>query len=386
MTKLRFLTTPAFWTTTVFTKIRQFFSKLLDVKPKHKKDYYGIGRWLVSKRLAFSIVIILGIVCVVFISSTLPARSSGQKGSIPTYKYNSLPLKFYEGTVNILAKDNHLAFTGAVAQGKVTGNGILYDAEGNKLYEGTFAENLFNGKGQLFYPEGGLKYEGDFVDNLFQGSGNFYRSTGTLEYEGQHMSGKRSGAGKLYNSAGNQIFTGNFRNDDIIYGELIDKPTSELSSMYTGSSSVYSTSDEYCVTMDEINAVYSAKDGSNSLDGEWTVDSVYILSGTAVIGNYSYDTVDELTNLMGAADYYGTARVNLPEAICINTLVNQGSDEFFPIALKSSSELDEVYTVSSYDKNATVYLYTFIYDGLLYTFYCPQAGSNDFLMYSIRVA
>lgn len=358
---------------------------MLDVKPKHKKDYYGMGRWLVSKRLAFSIVIVLGVVCAVFIFSALPARSAG-KGSTPTYKYNSVPLKFYEGTVNILAADKHLAYTGSVAKGKVTGNGTLYGSEGSKLYEGAFEENLFNGKGKLFYPGGGLKYEGDFVDNLFQGEGSFYRTTGTLEYSGQHLTGKRSGAGKLFNSSGNPVFTGNFRNDEIIYGELIDKPTSELASMYTGASSVFSTSSEYCVTMDDINAVYSAKDGSNSLDGEWTVDAVYILSGSAVIGNNSYKTIDELTTLMGAADYYGTSWVNLPEAICINTLVNRGSDKLAPVALTSSAELDGVYTVSSYDKNATVYLYTFVYDGLLYTFYCPQAGSNDFLMYSIQVA
>lgn len=386
VTKLRFLTTPAFWTTIVFTKIRQFFSKLLDIKPKHKKDYYGIGRWLVSKRLAFSIVIVLGVLCAVYISSALPKKApNGGAGSVQTYKYNAIPLKFHKGVVNILAKDGHLAFTGQVDDGKVTGNGTLFDAKGNTLYEGSFKENLFNGKGQLYYPQGGLKYDGEFVNNLFQGAGSFYRATGTLEYEGQHLAGMRSGQGKLYNSAGNTIFDGTFLNDSIAYNELIDKTTEEIASMYTGATSVYSTSNEYCVSMDEISAVYSAKDGSNSLDGKWTVDAVYILSGAAPIGNNTYSTIDDLTAFLGTPDYFGTAWVNLPEAICINALASNGCEDLSPVKLSSTAELDGVYTVSSYDKNSTVYLYTFICDGLLYTFYCQEAGSNTFLMYSIQV-
>lgn len=386
VTKLRFLTTPAFWTTTIFTKIRQFFSKLLDIRPKHKKDYYSIGRWLVSKRLAFSIVIVLGVVCAVYINSVLPKKSATEgAGSVPTYKYNAIPLKFYDGTVNILAKDGHLAFTGQVADGQVSGSGTLFDATGSTLYEGNFEENLFNGKGQLFYPEGGLKYDGEFVNNLFHGAGSFYRMTGSLEYEGQHLAGVRAGHGKLYNSAGNAIFEGTFQNNNIVYNELIDKATADVASMYIGKASVYSTSNEYCVSMDEINAVYSAKDGSNSLDGKWTVDAVYILSGTATIGNNDYSTIDDLTAFLGTPDYFGTAWVNLPESICINALVKSGCETLSPVKLSSTSELDGVYAISSYDKNATVYLYTFINDGLLYTFYCPEAGSSTFLMYSISL-
>ncbi|MEG0941588.1 MAG: hypothetical protein RSE64_06785, partial [Oscillospiraceae bacterium] len=212
VTKLRFLTTPAFWTTTIFTKIRQFFTKLLDIKPKHKKDYYTIGRWLVSKRLAFAMVVALGVVCAIFISINLPHKTVEGASAFPTYKYNAIPLKFKEETVNILAHDGHLAYTGQVKKGEVIGEGTLFYPEGAKLYEGSFAGDKFNGKGQTYYPQGGLCYAGDFVDNLFQGKGSFYHPTGTVEYMGDYLAGLRSGQGELYNASGAKIFTGTFLN------------------------------------------------------------------------------------------------------------------------------------------------------------------------------
>lgn len=343
---------------------------------------------MVSKRLAFAGVIALGIVCLTFISMNLPEQAAPADGenSLPTYKYNSIPLKFIEGNVNILARDGHLAYTGPVTEGMVKGSGKLFDAEGNTVYEGEFDSNLFNGAGQLYYPEGALRYQGQFSDNLFHGVGAYYRLAGSLEYDGEHVLGKRSGHGKLYNGAGTQIFEGTFRNDEIVYSELMDKTTEDVSAMYTGTSNIYTAGSEFCVTMDEISAVYSASDGSNSLDGNWKVGTVYVLSGSVSIGNESYATLDELTELMGAADYFGTAWVNLPEAVCINALVSQGCEALTKVDMSISAELDEVFTVNSYDKNYTIYLYSFVHDGLVYTFYCPRAGANEFLMYSIEVA
>lgn len=342
---------------------------------------------MVSKRLAFAGIIALGIVCAMFITANLPQKAqNGDESSLPTYKYNSVALKFYNGGVNILARDGHLAYTGNVSEGAVIGSGKLFDARGGTVYEGEFAENMFNGSGQLFYPEGGLKYQGEFSDNLFHGMGNFFRLSGTLEYEGEHLLGKRSGHGKLYNSTGAQVFEGSFRNDRIVYNELMDKSTDEVSSMYSGLSNIYTATGEYCVDMDEINAVYSARDGSNSLDGNWTVSAVYVLTKSVSIGNADYSSIEDLTTLMGAPDYFGTAWVNMPEAVCINKLVAAGNETITKVDMSVSTELDEVFTVNSYDKNYTVYLYSFVHDGLVYTFYCPKAGANEFFMYSIETA
>ena len=386
VTKFRMWTTPAFWTTTIYTKVRQFLAKVLDIKPKDKNDYYSVGRWLVSKRLAYSMVIIIGILCAVYINSNLPKKAPGGDGTakLHTYKFNALPLKFYSGSVNILARDGYLAYTGQVDKGAVNGNGILYTKDGNKLYEGQFVENKYNGTGQLYYPDGGLQYTGEFLENIFQGKGSYYRKTGTIEYTGDFESGSRSGQGELYNSAGNLIYNGNFRKDSIVYNELIDKSTKELAAMYTGASSVYSSADEYCVSMDEIGAVYSAENGADTLSGEWTVASIFVLSDEISIGNASYKSIDEIIRALGEPDYFGTAWVNLPETVCINMLINQGNTDLTPVSISSSSELERVYNVASYDKNATIYLYTFVSEGLLYTFYCTGSGADNFVMYSIQ--
>lgn len=371
----------------VITKIRTFFMKLFDVKPRSKKDYYPIGRWLVSKRLAFAMIVALGVVCALYISKNIPAKSvSGASVSIPTYRYNAAALKFKKGTVNILARDGHLAFTGDVIKGEVTGSGVLYGKNGNKLYEGEFAQNKYNGIGQLYYPAGALRYEGEFADNLFQGSGKQYYETGALNYDGAFLGGKRNGAGTLYNSAGNQIFSGNFRDDKIVYSDLLDKPTSDVGSMYTGRTAVYSGGDEYCVTLDEIGAAYSATSGEDSLDGNWTVQTIYVLSDELTIGNDSYKTLAAVKKAFGEPDYYGEAYVDLPEAVCINQLISNGSKALESVSISSTAELEGVYTVGSYDRNRTVWLYSFVKDDLVYTLYCSGKNAQTFLMYSIRVA
>ncbi|MEG0779410.1 MAG: hypothetical protein RR426_02305 [Oscillospiraceae bacterium] len=385
VTKLRFLTTPAFWTTTLFTKLRQFFTKLLDIKPKHKNDYYTVGRWMVSKRLAFALLAGAGVICALYITANLPKNlPGGEKSPFPTYRYNALPLKFKDETVNILARDGHLAYTGPVKAGEVVGRGVLFTARGGTLYEGDFAGNRFNGAGRLYYGGGGLRYDGGFVDNLFQGKGSYYSTTGTLAYEGDYLQGLRSGQGELYNDVGTKIFAGTFLHDKIVYSELVGKATAELAAQYTGRSAVYSTDTEYCVSMEELDAVYSARDGAATLTGEWQADALFVLLDTATIDGTDYSSIAALTKALGQPDYFGTAWVTLPEAICINRLGE--SKGLTPVRVTATSQLEGVYTVSDYDKNAQIYLYTYLRDGLVYTFYCTGAGRDQFLMYAIKPA
>ena len=385
-TKLRFAFSGTFWRTMVFTKIRVFFTKLLNVKPRNKKDYYPMGRWLVSKRLAFALLVAFGVICALYISKNIPAKNTSATKAIPVYHYNSTALKFKKGEVSILARDGHLAYTGAVSKGAVNGAGVLYTKKGTKLYEGDFVSNQYSGTGKLYYPDGSLQYEGEFAQNLFQGKGKYYFQSGAMQYDGEYLSGRRNGAGILYNSAASKIFTGNFRDDEIVYSDLLDKSTSDVSSMYSGSTSVYSTADEYCVTLDEIGAAYAATNGETSLDGNWKVQQLYVLSGKLTIGGEDYKTVAAVKKALGAPDYFGDAYVDLPEAVCINKLISGGNEELESVNISSTSELDGVYTVGAYDRNRTVYIYSFVKDGLVYTLYCASKNAQTFLMYAIRVA
>ena len=64
--KIRLWTSLEFLRTRLINNVRIFFSKVLDVKPRHKKDYYSVFNWLISKRLAFAIVIVTITVCIAF--------------------------------------------------------------------------------------------------------------------------------------------------------------------------------------------------------------------------------------------------------------------------------------------------------------------------------
>lgn len=389
-TKLVLFANPTFWRTQVFTRIRQGLNKLFNVRPRHKKDYYTIFRWMVSKKLAFSLVVILGLLCLYFVYLTLPSSlltsSDSASDSIRTYKYSSIPLKFYEGQVNILAEEGYVAYTGYVADAYCEGTGTLYNENGVKVYAGAFSKSMYNGQGIEYYSDDLPRYVGTFVDNIYQGDGTYYRPTGTLEYEGQFMSGYRSGVGTLYNASSNPIYTGDFLMDDIVYSAFLGKSTAQIATMYTGNTQVYSTDNEYSVSMDEIDAVYSVASGANALDEAWMVDGIYVLQDSFPVEGQRITSINDLTTYFGhQPDYYGTAWVNLSETVATNLLAQDNANLLGKVDITTTSTFDNVYNVSYYDYNFQVYIYTYELDGLLYTFYTTGSGIDSFVMYAIEI-
>lgn len=384
--KLRMWTSPAFLRSKVLVKVREFFSKLVDVRPRDKRDYYPIFRWLVSKRLAFALVVALGLVSVLYISSMLPDGFMKDGGGIPTYKYRAIPLKFHTGTVNILAKDGYVAYTGEVDGGAASGQGTLYAADGSTVYEGQFANSMYNGEGTLYYPNGSPKYVGSFTDNVYNGTGSSYRPNGVLEYSGDYAAGDRTGSGTLYNSVGSKVFQGSFLGGEIVYHDFLARPTSEVPQLYSGETAVYQSNEEYCVTMPEIDAVYAVKDGSNTLENEWTVDRVYVMHGSVPLESGTCTTLRQLMAAMGEPLYFGTAWVNLPEAVAWDLTAEKQPDRMDQVRIESTASFENVFTVSDYDRDFQMYLYTFQQNGLLYTFYFTGAGESEFVMYAIEKA
>lgn len=384
--KLRMWTSPAFLRSKVLVKIREFFSKLLDVRPRNKRDYYPIFRWLVSKRLAFALVVALGLVSLLYVSAMLPDNLLKDSGGVPTYKYRSIPLKFHSGTVNILAKGGYVAYTGEVDGGSASGQGTLYAADGSIVYEGQFANSMYNGEGTLYYSNGSPKYVGEFTDNEYNGTGSYYRPSSVLEYSGDYVAGVRTGQGTLYNSVGNMVFQGSFLGGEIVYQDFLDRPTSEVPDLYSGETAVYQSSEEYCVSMPEIDAVYAVKDGSNTLENEWTVNRVYVLHDSVPLERGTCTTLRQLMAALGDPLYFGTAWVDLPEAVAWNLLAPEQPDRMETVRVDSSASFENVFNVSGYDRDFQMYLYTFEQNGLLYTFYFTGAGESEFVMYAIEKA
>ncbi|MBR3525705.1 MAG: hypothetical protein IKO11_07640, partial [Lachnospiraceae bacterium] len=142
--KVRLWTSWNFIQSRIITRIRQFFTKLFDVKPKNKDDYYTFFGWMVSKKLARSIIILLGVVSIWYIVSVKQVFAGmGSNGGIRTYSYDSLQLRLAKDQVRILGKSGYLAYEGQVAKGYVTGVGTLYTPDGAVLYNGNFTKNLF---------------------------------------------------------------------------------------------------------------------------------------------------------------------------------------------------------------------------------------------------
>lgn len=385
-TKAKLFISPTYWRTKGITKLRGFFTKLFNVKPKNKYDYYAISKWLVSKRLAYALVIGLGVLCSYFIMVMQPvygvAGSNGQTG-IRSYYYHSIPLKFKTGVVKILAKDKHVAYVGNVDKGYCVGTGKLYDKQNALVYEGQFDKSMFNGKGKLFYPSGTLRYEGMFVDNEYNGQGISYQQSGVVEYEGNFLNDEKSGPGKLYNSAGSAILNGNFVDGRFAFAELLGKTTAEVSQMYIGLQRVYSAGSEYCVEMAEINGVYGIDSGENALEGNAVVNQVYINEDTIALGGNEMRTINDLTAYFGEPSYYGQTWITLPEAVLFNSRKMTAANTIGHVAMDIMEVFDDVYTVNRYDHNFETYIYVYERDGLLYTFYVANGGESGFQCYSI---
>ena len=93
------------------------------------------------------------------------------------------------------------------------GKGILYDEDGNKLYEGDYKNDKCHGKGILYEENGNKFYEGDWKEGKIDGKGIEYYKNGNKRYEGDYKKGNRDGKGILYYENGNKEYEGNYKDD-----------------------------------------------------------------------------------------------------------------------------------------------------------------------------
>jgi hypothetical protein len=379
-TMLRLMISPTFWATRGITVLRGFFASLFDVRPRNKKDYYSVFNWLVSKRLAFALVVVIGAVSLWYVLSVSPLtpRLGAADGAIPTYRHSSLALKFYKGDARILDAHNREAYVGTVSGGRANGQGKLFDEQGALLYMGAFQDSMYEGRGESYYPSGATQYKGMFSRNLYNGEGAYFRPEGTLEYEGEYVNGLRQGSGTLYNAGGNKIFSGYIQKDGIVYEEFVGKTAPEATAMYTGASVTYAGDGAYCTDMREIGAVYAARSGEDSVDEEWLIERIYVLRASVPLGGKDIDTVAGVAAALGEPTYFGETWATLSDSVAANLSVA----EIEPVEMELRQDFEDAYTVTSYDENRRIYIYVFENDGFVYTFYCEGGGSDGFFMYS----
>lgn len=370
--------------TVMLSRLREFFDSLFDVKPKDKDDYYMFFSWMISRKLAFSLVMVTGLGSLFLITMFHPLEGSGT-GTVKTYRYDALPLKFHKGDVRILAADGHTAYVGNVKKGNVSGTGRLYGKNGELIYEGAFENNRYNGTGKLYYGSGALKYSGEFQDNLYQGTGTGYWSNGSREYTGEYEQGKKSGEGQLFDSSGNLVFTGVFSAGYPVYAQFLGKTTKEAGQLYSGPVVMYDSGNEFCVDMPEIGAIYSARPGDDTLEGDYTVERIYVLADHLQLAGEDHKDISSIETVMGEAGYQGFSNMVLAEAVGIKKLKAWGNPDFADPKLEGNQVFQEVMEIKSYQKDYDLYLYAFTYENLVYSFYSDKK-SGHFSMYSIENA
>ena len=376
VTKFKLYTNWNFIKTKIVAKIRDFFASLLRVKPRNKDDYYTIGNWMLSKRLLYALVIIVGVVSIWYISSETSLFKKFSADGVTTYKYNSVRLRTAKGHVRITGKSGYLAYDGNVEKGYVTGSGTLFSKEGNVVYTGNFDRNKYEGQGVLNFESGAQKYKGSFHENLFEGNGILYREDGTAEYDGEFAQGKKNGTGVLYDTGENVIYSGTFAADQIVFSELLGKSVQEVSDAYKGHRTLYTTTTESVAVMDAVGALYHAEADAEALDDEEKVDSVYVLSNSFPYGNESMDSLDELEEIFGAPVYEGNSNVILPEAIAINKMNESETILSGRVDMDIDQTFSDVAEVKSFDRDYVVYIYSFQRGDVLYNFVTPGADRN----------
>ncbi len=383
VTKVKMWTSWNFIRTTLIAKIRDFFTSLLDVRPRHKKDYYSVFGWLVSRRLAMAVVVAVGVLSLYYLFSACKTLTFAKAEGIKTYDYDSIMLRFAEGKVWIRGKSGYLAYEGEVKGGSVTGYGTLYNREGVVVYQGNFDKNRYQGYGTRYYDSGTMMYNGNFQNNLFEGTGKLYRENGSLAYEGEFVLGKKDGSGKLYDNGSNLVYSGSFSQDELLYGSLLGKKVSEMADLYKGKRILYEDDQNFAVVLEDIDAMYLGWGDSQSLDDEIVVEQVLVLKNSLGMGGKTFTTIEELRGYFGTEDYEGNSEVTMPEAVAINWMADYRKGFQRKVDMELSTDYDDYFVVEEFDPSYTVYLYSFRKDGLIYTFVC-QDREDTFSFYSIE--
>ncbi len=385
VSKLRLWLSWDYIRTRVIGRIRDFFVKLFDIKPKNKDDYYTIFGWMFSKKLAYLIIIVVGVISVWYIARTVTLFKK-DAGGIPTYRYNSIMLRLAEKKVRIKAKSGYIAYEGVVKKGYVTGEGKLFSPDGIVLYTGNFEKNKYEGEGTQSYETGVLHYKGTFHENVYEGQGTLYREDGTKEYEGEFLNGLKEGNGKLYDNGGNTIYEGAFSTDDIVYGELLGKTPEEIRKSYFGSQILYEESEDIgadsVVQLKDIGALYLSHSDDGASDDSPKATTITVLSSRFKLGMLDAGNIEAVTRLLGTPIYEGYSSIIFPEAVAVNILNENHRALKGRVDMEYASEFSDDFVISWIDPNYTVYLHTYEKGGLVYTFISAD-NDDTFSFYEI---
>jgi len=188
----------------VMNKIQSMTS----MKPQSKEDYIKVGRLFIAKKiLIVSLLLILGFL---YIFNRIIYPWAEGRFWTPELTINTDRFYVYSGKAKVLDTHQNLLYVGELSNGRINGNGSLYNPSGQLVYRGEFANEQYTGYGERYDEYGSLFYQGSFDKNLYHGEGKLY-DEGVLLYEGLFQNGEFQGQGQLFHYNGNPRFIGNFQ-------------------------------------------------------------------------------------------------------------------------------------------------------------------------------
>lgn len=373
---------PAYLLAFVNRGVRQFFVRIFNIRPRDENDYYPVGAWLISKRLAIALLVIMTVLSLVYLRTVMPDFS--HKSNLRAFRYDSVLLKYIKNSsVAILGKSGYLAYEGEVKNGICDGNGRLYDKDGNVVYAGEFARNMYNGRGKRYYPGGPVWYDGEFVDNVFNGKGRLNRPDATLEYNGDFLNGMKEGEGILYDASGNPVFSGVFVHDEILYKQLLSKTTEELNEVYLGKLSMTLYDGGFLSAMRPIDAICTGESGDDTLEGKAVINGVYVLKDQILVSGNSVGNARSLLETFGGLSYQGNTDLTVTDAFAASISDHASEALKRSIEIDSNDVLKDASTITGFSAALPVYVYVYSHEDCTYTFFTEREG-GDFFMYLIQ--
>ena len=134
--------------------------------------------------------------------------------------------KIYQGTfINNIPKEGkniklyniyrNLVYQGDLVNGQYEGKGTLYKETSNSnyylFYEGDFKNNNFEGNGKMFYHNKIIFYDGQFKNNMISGEGIQFYKNKNIKIKGKFENNKCI-SGEYYSPDGTKIYEGSFLN------------------------------------------------------------------------------------------------------------------------------------------------------------------------------
>lgn len=360
--------------------------------PKSLKEYYSIGRFMISKRLGnilFTLAILLSIWFIIanFIPNLRLKKKESALGpslEAKSYFYDAHKLKNYTGMVRVFSKKSKAVFEGLLTNGIANGPGVLYDKNGIMVFRGNFENNRFNGEGTTYYEDGTPHYIGGFLDNIYNGSGELRSKNGQPHYVGDFIAGLKNGKGTLYNNSGNAIFDGMFTNDMPNLSSYIGAAMANVSNVFLGEKLLYNSDNKVMISYPEVDCVLVADKKQNSVDEVGTVRKIFVMAPSYYPGTSAEDNRLDLGNIFPHNFLNGFTNVCDEEMSVIDIMRQKGIRNFKDYkSVEKEMITDGAFNLKESMSDGELYISKYKINGFIYTFYFTKLD-GPYVFYSIE--